>query len=74
MNLESLRRLREWHARRSQPPILAPGRNCWTLAPVGDSGLLIDGRDYVRESEIHRRRDGLPGGNLLLRLVRKGRR
>jgi phospholipase D1/2 len=29
-------------------PILAPGRNCWTIADVESSGLLIDGRSYYR--------------------------
>jgi phosphatidylserine/phosphatidylglycerophosphate/cardiolipin synthase-like enzyme len=30
-------------------PILAAGRNCWIAdAPVEESGLLVDGRDYYR--------------------------
>jgi phosphatidylserine/phosphatidylglycerophosphate/cardiolipin synthase-like enzyme len=28
--------------------IIEPGRNCWTVADVEASGLLIDGRDYYR--------------------------
>jgi phospholipase D1/2 len=30
-------------------PVLKPGRTCWTVAPVDDSGILIDARDYFRE-------------------------
>ncbi|MFZ5997562.1 MAG: phospholipase D-like domain-containing protein [Nitrospirota bacterium] len=30
-------------------PILKPGRNCWDIQDVVESGLLIDGRDYYRE-------------------------
>ncbi len=27
-------------------PILEPGRTCWVVSPIKESGLLIDGRDY----------------------------
>lgn len=33
----------------SKGPVLKPGRTCWTVAPVYDSGILIDARDYFRE-------------------------
>lgn len=29
-------------------PILRPGRNCWKVLQVDETGLLIDGRDYYR--------------------------
>ncbi|HEY3167345.1 MAG TPA: phospholipase D-like domain-containing protein [Candidatus Binatia bacterium] len=29
-------------------PILKLGRNCWKIAPVESSGLIVDGRDYYR--------------------------
>jgi phospholipase D1/2 len=29
-------------------PILELGRNCWKIAPVESSGLIVDGRDYYR--------------------------
>ncbi|XXF77469.1 phospholipase D-like domain-containing protein [Myxococcaceae bacterium GXIMD 01537] len=28
--------------------ILAPGRNCWTLAEADEAGVLVDARDYYR--------------------------
>jgi len=28
--------------------IIRPGRNCWRVADVSTTGLLVDGRDYYR--------------------------
>jgi phospholipase D1/2 len=30
------------------PPVLAPGRNCWTVCAADHSGLLIDARAYYK--------------------------